>query len=117
MMPKVVYIAGPYTRPDPVENTHRAMKVWNRLFEAGLYPIVPHWSMFQHFLHPRPYEDWMRYDFVLIERCDALLRLPGESSGADREVVHANTHGIPVFDTIEGLLAWAGMETAHGSPA
>jgi hypothetical protein len=111
-MNRVIYVAGPYTKPDPVANTHAAMKVWDRLFDAGLTPIVPHWSLFQHFLNPRPYEDWMEYDFAIIERCDALLRLPGVSEGADREVEFAEDRHIPVFYSLEDVYEWAGVR--HG---
>ena len=45
-----VYIAGPYTKPDPAVNTRVAMLVWNKLWKLGYIPTVPHWSMFQHFL-------------------------------------------------------------------
>ena len=35
-------------------------------------------------------------DLRLVERCDVLVRLPGDSAGADREVAHARRRGIPV---------------------
>ena len=41
---------------------------------------------------------------------NALLRLPGESSGSDREVAHAQDHGIPVFFDIGDLLALRVMD-------
>jgi hypothetical protein len=39
----------------------------------------------------------------LIERCDAVLRLPGTSSGADNDVRLATARGIPVYYTIEEI--------------
>jgi hypothetical protein len=47
----------------------------------------------------------MSLDFAWIERCDAVFRQAGESSGADREVVFAFGLGRPVFATIEELEA------------
>jgi hypothetical protein len=33
----------------------------------------------------------------LLEHCDAVLRLPGESSGADQDVAIAQERGLPVY--------------------
>lgn len=52
-------------------------------------PLVPHLTVLWDTVFPHPYEDWMRLDFNMIERCDAVFRLQGESPGADREVEHA----------------------------
>ena len=49
---------------------------------------------------------WLAVDLVFVERSDAVLRLPGESTGADMEVRHALAKGIPVFTEITDLLAW-----------
>lgn len=38
---------------------------------------------------------------------EALVRIPGESKGADEEVAFANTLGIPTFFPVEGFLRWA----------
>lgn len=55
------------------------------------------------------FEDWMRIDFELIRRCDGLLRLPGESVGADAEVEHAGKLGLPVFDSVAAVIERANM--------
>ena len=39
----------------------------------------------------------MKLDFEWIKSCDALLRIEGISSGADREVEFAKNNNIPVF--------------------
>lgn len=39
----------------------------------------------------------------LIERCDAVLRLEGESKGADNDVKIAHERGIPVYYNIEDI--------------
>lgn len=110
-----VYIAAPYTKGDPVVNTRTAMECFDRLRRSGdCIPICPLWSMFQHFLTPTPYQSWLDYDLAIIDRCDAILRLPGDSKGADGEVTHAAGRKIPVFGAREGdpspeearLLAW-----------
>lgn len=53
------------------------------------------------------YEAYLESDFAWIAVCAALLRLPGESKGADMEVAEAKRLGIPVFDSIKALLACA----------
>lgn len=106
-----VYIAGPYTRPDPCANTNAACKVWDQLWEAGYAPFCPHWSHFQHTMMPRPYADWLAYDIEWLKACDVLLRLPGESSGADKEVEFANAHGITVVHSIADLDCYRRSQT------
>lgn len=107
-MSRMVYVAGPYTNPDPVENTRKAVLAGLRIYDLGLgVPLVPHLTMFMHLLDPRPLEFWYEYDLRHLERCDAVLRLPGASVGADREVAHAQLVGIPVFDQWADLEAWS----------
>lgn len=51
------------------------------------------------------HQDWLDMDFAWVAVSDAVLRLPGESKGADMEVAFAAERGVPVFYSIEGLLA------------
>jgi hypothetical protein len=95
----LVYVAGPYAHPDPVANTHAAIRVADELNAAGLCTaFVPHVSMLWHY--------WYELDFAYLARCDALLRIPGESAGADAEVAFAEERGIPVFTRPAELAAW-----------
>ena len=61
-------------------------------------------------MHPRPYEDWIKLDLEWIKACDYLLRLSGESKGADQEVEFALDNGLSVFygmyqfKILEGIL-------------
>lgn len=96
-LPPLIYLAGPYTHPDPVENTHHMIRIADALLDLDVVPIVPHLSMFWHLLCPRPYGDWLTYDLHLLLRCDAVLRVPGVSSGADGELRVARRLGIPVL--------------------
>jgi len=100
-----VYIAGPYAKPDPCENTHRAMDWWDILADRGYAPFCPHWTHFQHTFSPRPRETWLEFDNEWIPVCDAVFRLHGESSGADAEVELASKLGIPVVFSYEELCA------------
>lgn len=95
-MKKLVYIAGPYSSA-PMPNTRKAILAADRVLDAGYVPVVPHLTAFWDVISPKPYETWLEIDIEQLRRCDALLRIPGESSGADREVEFAKEHGIPVF--------------------
>ncbi len=71
-------------------------------------PFVPHLTHFWHMLFPRSYEDWLDQDNQYIPVCEALVRLPGESSGADKEVALALSLGVPVYYTVQQFLAKVG---------
>lgn len=106
-MRPLVYIAGPYSHPDPVENTHRVITTATALLDDGrCAPYVPHTTLLWHLITPRPYETWLALDLDVLARCDAVLRLPGESSGADGEVEYAQSVNIPVFTSIGRLMTW-----------
>lgn len=98
-----VYVAGPITKGDFMANVRAALDAGDALRNRGFYPFVPHLFGFWHLAHPRHYESWMELDFEYLLLCHALLRLPGDSSGADREVALARLKGIPVFESIEDL--------------
>lgn len=104
----LVYVAGPYRSPEPVENTNGVIAFADRLHRTGhVTCVVPHLSMFWHLVRPHPVEYWLEYDLALLARCDALLRIPGESEGSDNEVLFAKGRGIPVFQCETELLDWA----------
>lgn len=98
-MKPLVYIAGPITLPDPFVNVHHAAIVNRGLLADGLVtPFMPQWSVLAAMITPDvSYTQWLAYDLEIIDRCDALLRLDGKSSGAEVEVEHAQNRGIPVF--------------------
>lgn len=102
-----IYIAGPITKGDYMINVRKAIDAAHALREHGLVPFVPHLSALWHLAYPRDYEDWMEYDFVWVRQCHALYRVPGESSGADREMEHARQFNIPVFVDMADLIEWA----------
>jgi hypothetical protein len=98
-----IYVAGPYTKGDVAVNTRNAFEAASRLADLGFAPFVPHATHFWHMLFPRPYEFWLELDKEFLGCCSGVLRLPGESSGADKELELANELGIPVFTSIEDL--------------
>lgn len=110
MKPKV-YIASPYTKGDVAVNVKTQLDCVDELMNLGYAPFAPLYSHFQHMAHPRPYEDWLSIDLEWVASCNILLRLPGESSGADREVEHAKSLGIPVVYGVDELLQWTSEQT------
>ena len=107
----MILIAGPYrggTGDDPVlmaRNLERLESVALPLFRAGHIPVIGEWfalpllklagstvpgdAAYQEISYPIAHR--------LIERCDAILRLPGESKGADEDVRRAHARGIAVY--------------------
>ena len=118
----LILIAGPYrsgTGDDPVkmaENLRRLEQASWPIFQLGHVPMIGEWvalpiwntaggqsvgdSLYDQILHPTAGR--------LIERCDAILRLPGESKGADNDVRLAHERGIPVYYNIADIPAYAG---------
>ena len=98
-----VYIASPYTKGNMAVNVGVSLKAFDKLMKLGYAPYAPLLSHFVEINFPHPYNEWLDLDIEWLEVCDAVLRLPGESSGADKEVITANENDIPVFYTIKDL--------------
>ena len=101
-----IYIAGPYTKGDVAINVRNAFEVANKLADLGFAPYVPHATHFWHMLFPRRYEFWLSLDNEFLPCCNAILRMPGESNGADKEVLLAKSKNIPVFNNIDELVSF-----------
>lgn len=97
-----VYVAGPYSA-DPDACTVEAMSVAHQVMDLGHAPFVPHLYHYMHLMRERGYEDWMTADLVYLRVCDVILRMPGHSPGADREVELARELGIPVVYSVDAL--------------
>ena len=109
--PMMILIAGPYrtgTGDDPVKMATNLKKLeeasWP-IFEKGHVPMIGEWvalpiwhtaggktvgdGLYDRILHPAAGR--------LLQHCDAVLRLPGESMGAENDVRIARDRGIPVY--------------------
>ena len=115
--PMMILIAGPYrsgTGDDPVKmaaNLKQLEQASWPIFEKGHVPMIGEWAalpiwrsaggrqvgdaLFERILHPTAGR--------LLRHCDAVLRLPGASKGADNDVSIARTRGIPVYFNIEEI--------------
>ncbi|MFN8376939.1 MAG: DUF4406 domain-containing protein [Anaerolineae bacterium] len=118
----MILIAGPYrsgTGDDPdkmAANLRRLEQASYPIFQAGHVPMIGEWvalpiwnvaggskvgdALYDEILHPTAGR--------LIERCDAILRLEGESKGADNDVKLAKERGIPVYYSIDEIPVYRG---------
>lgn len=107
----LILIAGPYrsgTEDDPdrmADNLKRLEGPSYALFKAGHIPMIGEWvalpvwraaggaavgdRLYEEIFHPVAGR--------LLDICDGVLRLPGESKGADNDVAIARRRGIPVW--------------------
>lgn len=67
------------------------------MVNAGFTPIVPHLSTLWQTVQPHSWEWWLAYDLRILRGCSLLVRIPGESKGADVEVRAAIDIGIPAI--------------------
>lgn len=96
-----VYIAAPMGGKE--ENTKYAISVANQLLDMGYTPFCPHLTHYWDLLYPRLKREWLSYDLEWLRDCDCVLRLPGESKGADIEEECALSIGKPVYYSIGEL--------------
>ena len=103
-----VYIAGPITQGERTENIRNAILAADALRLAGHAPYVPHLDFLWGLLIPVSYEAWLALDFAWLAVSEALVRLPGASVGADREVAEAHRLGVPVYYGVDKFLTQKG---------
>jgi len=110
----MILIAGPYrsgTGDDPermAQNLRTLEKVALPLYRAGHIPLIGEWlalPLLREAGSKRPGDaiyDEILYPIAqrLITRCDAVLRLPGASTGADEDVRLARERGLAVYNSL-----------------
>lgn len=118
MRPRI-YIACPISTGNLADNVNAASAAFLALVQAGFAPFCPAWSVYSGFAHGTMMEDncigfgspagmegmsheiWLEVDLAWVEASDLVLRLPGASVGADREVAHARKNGVPVVFSVQ----------------
>lgn len=115
--PFLVLICGPYlsgTDGDPARiaaNRARLESFALPIYQRGHLPLVGEWmalpiieaaggrepgdATFTAYQYPVAHR--------LLSRCNAVLRIPGASRGADLDVARAQALGLPVFTAVEQL--------------
>ena len=113
----LILIAGPYrsgTGDDPqkmADNLRRLEQASWPLFEAGHVPMIGEWvalpvwrsaggktlgdALYDRIFYPAAER--------LLSMCDAVLRLPGDSNGADNDVRMARERGLPIYYRLEDV--------------
>lgn len=114
----MILIAGPYRsgtndQPELMEkNLHKLEEVALPLFRAGHIPMIGEWVALplmrnagSRKVGDAAYNE-VAYPIadMLLTKCDAVLRLPGESKGADQDVRIARERGLKVFFSLEEAL-------------
>ncbi|MFH0938225.1 MAG: DUF4406 domain-containing protein [Planctomycetota bacterium] len=100
-----VYIAAPYTHGDAVLNVRKAIETADELAIRGFTPFVPHLTHFWHLVLPHKIKFWYALDNEWLAACDVVLRLPGESFGANAEVQLAWALGKRVYFGMDELIS------------
>ncbi len=117
MKPMMILIAGPYrsgTSDDPAKmaaNLARLETAAYPIFQKGHVPMIGEWAalpilnaagggqpgsaLYEAVMHPTAHR--------LLAHCDGVLRLPGDSAGADQDVRLARERGIPVWTDIDQI--------------
>lgn len=106
------YISGPITAGDRNHNFAQAAEAHTKLLLAGIAPLNPMLSMALPGAFDIPHHIWIAADLPWVEVAEAVLRLPGESKGADIECQFAEELGIPVFTDIEALVGHFALRPA-----
>ena len=99
----MIYVAGPYSKGNIEENIYRAIETADNLRELGHTPYIPHLTHFWEMVIHHDYEYWMNLDLEWLAICDGVLRLSGDSDGADNEVKFAKSLKIPVYTDISEI--------------
>jgi hypothetical protein len=115
----LILIAGPYrsgTNDDPTlmqKNLKRLEAVALPLFRAGHIPMIGEWIALPLLEAAgskkpgdEPYNEiaYPIAERLLLTKCDAVLRLEGESKGADQDVKIAKERGLKVYYSLDEVL-------------
>lgn len=103
MRPKI-YLSGPITKGDREANFTQACDMQRLLMARGMAVLNPMLSMKMPGAWDIDHVAWIDNDLPWVSAADAVLRLPGESTGADVETAHAMAHGVPVFTSAFDLI-------------
>jgi hypothetical protein len=114
-----ILIAGPYrsgTNDDPelmAQNLQRMEEAALPIFRAGHIPVIGEWFALPLLKqagskHPgdEAYEE-ISYPVAwrLLIKCDAVLRIPGASKGADGDVKVAQAAGLKIYYSLDEFIA------------
>jgi len=103
---RIIYLASPYTDPDPAIMEQRYLVVAKSIADLTLQghlvfsPIVQFHSIAVAFDLPKNFGFYQKFNMAMLSRCDelAVLRLPGwkESVGVQNEIRMAGIWEMPI---------------------
>lgn len=103
-----VYISGPISSGgyDALYgNLKNGIVLWRELVRLGFAPYCPHMNDLGYIVtEPVTWEDALEVDEEWVDASEVMLRMPGESRGAEREEQFCYDKGIPVVFSVEELL-------------
>ena len=99
-----VYLSGPITLGDREHNFQQACDAHKRLMAAGFAVMNPILTMQIPDCWDIPHDEWIAADLPWVAAADVVMRLPGESTGADEECEFAGIAGVPVYTDIDQLI-------------
>ena len=113
----LILIAGPYrggTNDDPElikKNLEKLEEMALPIFRKGHVPLIGEWIALPLMKLAGSKKigdevwDEIQYPVAhrMLEKCDAVLRIPGQSKGADQDVAIAMEKGIPVYYDLEEI--------------
>jgi len=107
----LVYIAGALrdTVPGYIQNLHRMITWGEKVRRAGFYIVIPGLDILQGLIMgDMEFPDYFENSWGVIKRCDAVFVTPKyeKSKGTKKEILYAKSLGIPVFFTIEQIVAY-----------
>ena len=117
MKPLLILIAGPYmsgTGGDATKianNRARLESYALPIYERGHLALVSEWLTLPivHAAGGKVHGDavFNAYQYPvaqrMLSRCDAVLRIPGASTGADLDVATARKLGLPIFESLDDI--------------
>ncbi|WP_223622121.1 DUF4406 domain-containing protein [Microbacterium sp. EST19A] len=114
--PLLILIAGPYrsgTGGDPAaigRNLERLETAAAPIHRLGHVPMIGEWvalPTLRGLDDTETADNDVMYETAarLLQHCDAVLRLPGESAGADTDVAIARERGLPVYRSVQEIPA------------
>ena len=113
----MILISGPYMSgtngdEDAIAKNLKAMEDYALpIFQKGHLAVVGEWLAWPVIRQAGGYshssEQFSEYQYPvahrLLEKCDAVLRIPGESRGADLEMSKAKEMGKTIFNSIDEI--------------
>jgi hypothetical protein len=126
----MILVAGPYrsgTGDDPAllaRNLARLEEAAWPVFRSGHVPMIGEWVALPvlRSAGATGLADPLAADVMyptaerLLQHCDGVLRLPGESTGADQDVAIARERGLPVWFRVEDIPGYVPDDAAAEVP-